>query len=298
MKTGRLLELRGASKGHLSTDRKIDLGVPTATKPLHAAHDHQSACLSQERFSGFQVFSHISQRQRKQTLTLKPVADMIGSPESQTKAIKSRQQKKQKKMSCRVNARWWNHRKQQKMWCFLLLQKSSSLCDTNPWTILIQKRNRQSASKDHVFCDKTPKPVGLKPACQCKDHGNSFILFLSVHTMTNPVAHTFQSKELSNLTAVMNQNGKHEPRVVEFFLRFLSTTHFIQYVSAIIFSNKLLPTVFWARLFCNYFEHIAWTFVLERDSWTHLSEMSGSFFQSFLKQGCAELKAHSPEKSI
>ena len=97
MKTGRLLELRGASKGHLSTDRKIDLGVPTATKPLHAAHDHQSACLSQERFSGFQVFSHISQRQRKQTLTLKPVADMIGSPESQTKAIKSRQQKNRKK---------------------------------------------------------------------------------------------------------------------------------------------------------------------------------------------------------
>lgn len=56
MKTGRLLELRGAFKGHLSTDRKIDLGVPTATKQLHAAHDHQSACLSQENFefSGFQ----------------------------------------------------------------------------------------------------------------------------------------------------------------------------------------------------------------------------------------------------
>lgn len=99
--------------------------------------------------------------------------------------------------------------------------------------------------------------------------------------MANPVAHTFQSKELSNLTAVMNQNGKHEPRVVEFFLRCVSTTHFIQYVSAIIFSNKLLPTVFWARLFCNYFEHIAWTFVLERDSWTHLSKTSGSFFNRF-----------------
>jgi len=105
MKTGRLLELRGAFKGHLSTDRKIDLGVPTATKQLHAAHDHQSACLSQENFefSGFQ--SHHPETTEANT---NPRA--CGRHDWQSRIadkgdLSLDNNKKQKKMSCRVNAR-------------------------------------------------------------------------------------------------------------------------------------------------------------------------------------------------
>ena len=137
-----------------------------------------------KRGLSFQVFSHINQRQRQQTLTLKPVVDMIGSPESQTKArVDNKKEQKEclaesmpvdRTTGCKKNVTFltsatripplWhksmdNLDPETQSKSIAIKNEASEMSKVLAKTKMMRSLSYQSASNDHFFTMK-PKPVG------------------------------------------------------------------------------------------------------------------------------------------